>query len=398
MAITTRMARAVIAGLSLVLSAAALATPPVTEELLHKFEYLGGFSPRSALIQASDGNYYGTTILGSVKDGGTVYRLTPDGVHTVIHEFDPSDGASGSQPHAGVMQASNGWLYGTTTGGGAFSQGVVFRLSLAGDYQALDDFSADKGYAGYGGNALIETPAGQIVGVASYGGRFGHGTLYALNANGLITTLHSFSPAEVGYPGSLSGGLIMARDGNLYGVSSRGGDNRWGSIYRVDAQANVTTAYSFSRQDPGNATFPRGPLANGPDGALYGVSLRGGTNDIGTIFRVSLSGEVAVLHSFKGYGNTGSYFPHTPILVDDQGNVFGVTQSGGASATCRHCGAVYRLSHGGSYQLLHSFAGPPDDGHYPIAGLLLALDGSLVGVTGDLGTVYRLSRTPPKAR
>jgi uncharacterized repeat protein (TIGR03803 family) len=381
-----------------------LAAPPVTEELLHRFEYLGGYAPKSALIQASDGNYYGTTSNGSAKHGGTVYRLTPDGVHTVIHEFDLYDYADGRLPDAGLMQASNGWLYGTTSSGGAFDRGVVFRLSLAGDYEALDSFSDDKGIARDTGGTLIETPVGQIVGVAPYGGRFGYGTLYALNADGLITTLHSFSLAEAGYPGSLSGGLIMGRYGYLYGVSSRGGDYGWGSIYRVDPhQATVTTDYSFSGLYAGyDATIPLGPLANGPDGELYGVSSGGGTNNSGTVFRTLPSGKVAVLHSFKKFGNAGGNSPVTPILVDDQGNVFGVTFFGGTSATCNQCGVVYRLSHGGSYQLLHSFAGPPDDGQSPPAGLLHALDGSLVGVTGypydDPGTVYRLSRTPPKAR
>jgi uncharacterized repeat protein (TIGR03803 family) len=390
MAITTRMARAVIAGLSLGLSAAALAAPPVTEELLHSFKHASGYDPDGALIQASDGNYYGTTHYGSFTQGGTVYRLTPDGVYTVIHRFDCT---TGCWPSAGLMQASNGWLYGTTLNDGAFNRGAVFRLSLAGDYEALDSFSADKGYAASGGT-LIETPAGQIVGVASHGGLFGSGALYALNANGLMKTLHSFLPAEVGGPGSLSGGLIMARDGNLYGVSSAGGDNQSGAIYRVGAQATVTIVYSFPGGS-GNASFPLGPLTNGPDGALYGVSLKGGTNDLGTIFRVSPSGELAVLHSFGGDS------PQTPILVDDRDNVFGVTRFGGA-ATCR-CGVVYRLSRGGGYQLLYSFAGPPDDGKWPQAGLLHALDGSLVGVTSaggrfDRGTVYRLSRTPSKAR
>jgi uncharacterized repeat protein (TIGR03803 family) len=298
------------------------------------------------------------------------------------------------------MQASNGWLYGTASYGGAFDQGVVFRLSLAGDYEVLDAFSAEKGYAPVG--TLIETPAGQIVGVAGYGGQFGSGALYALNAHGLIKTLYSFSPVEVWW--SLSGGLIMARDGNLYGVSSRGGDNRSGAIYRVDDRAAVTFVYSFPNDgDPGHASAPIGPLTSGPDGALYGVSVGGGTKNWGTVFRFSPSGEVAVLHSFKKYGSESGWWPRTPILVDDQGNVFGTTIYGGASATCDQCGSVYRLSHRGGYQLLHSFAGPPDDGKYPSAGLLHALDGSLVGVTGnggynDLDTVYRLSRTPSKAR
>ncbi len=403
MKIITRQARAAIAGLCLGLSAAALAAPPVTEERLHKFEYLGGYAPKSTVIQASDGNYYGTTYHGSVKQGGTVYRLTPDGVHTVIHEFDV-DGVDGRQPYAGLMQASNGWLYGTTTYGGAFGQGVVFRLSLAGEFEVLDAFSADKGYVGYGsGGALIETPAGRIVGVASYGGRFGSGALYALNTNGLIQTLHSFLPAEVGDAGSLSGGLILGRDGKLYGVSSAGGANDRGVIYRVDAQAAVSIVYSFPGRGPNNASIPLGPLANGPDGSLYGVSSGGGTKNQGTVFRISPSGEVAVLHSFKGYPSAAGWSPVTPLVVDNQGNVFGVTQYGGASATCYLCGVVYRLSQTGGYQLLHSFAGPPDDGKYPPAGLLHALDGSLVGVTedradDDRGTVYRLSRTSSQAR
>jgi uncharacterized repeat protein (TIGR03803 family) len=170
MAIVSGIGRAAIAGLALGLSAAALAAPPVTEELLHEFAYLDGYAPKSALIQASDGNYYGTTDRGSVNQFGTIYRLAPDGVYTVIHTFELNcDG--GCRPVAGLMQASNGWLYGTTAYGGAFDKGVVFRVSLAGDYEVLDAFSADKGYEPRG--TLIEAPAGGIGGQHRFRPRHG---------------------------------------------------------------------------------------------------------------------------------------------------------------------------------------------------------------------------------
>jgi uncharacterized repeat protein (TIGR03803 family) len=240
--------------------------------------------------------------------------------------------------------------------------------------------------------------------VASYGGRFRSGALYALNASGLITTLHSFSAAEVGYRGSLLGGLVRARDGSLYGVSYGGGTEDRGTIYRVGARGTATIVYSFAASGLHDAANPRGPLTSGPDGALYGVSSTGGSRDAGTIFRVSPDGGTTVLHSFDGLFNSAAgYAPSAPIVVDDHGNIYGVTTYGGADATCYACGVVYRLSHGGRYQLLHTFVGAPDDGAHPPAGLLNALDGSLVGVArggpnDDAGVVYRLSRAPQKAR
>ena len=107
-------------------------TPSGTLTVLHTFDGTDGDYPRAALIQATDGNFYGTTFQGGAYGQGTVFAITPSGSLTTLYSFCPQSGcADGANPVGGVIQASDGNFYGTTNAGGADSSGTVFRLSVS---------------------------------------------------------------------------------------------------------------------------------------------------------------------------------------------------------------------------------------------------------------------------
>jgi uncharacterized repeat protein (TIGR03803 family) len=110
-------------------------TPTGVETVLHFFsgnalsDSLDGALPAAALIQGSDGNFYGTTAAGGESNWGTVFKITPSGLASVLHSFGQNTRSDGVSPEASLVQSSDGSLYGTTEGGGSYLDGTVFKLS-----------------------------------------------------------------------------------------------------------------------------------------------------------------------------------------------------------------------------------------------------------------------------
>jgi uncharacterized repeat protein (TIGR03803 family) len=196
-------------------------------------------------MQATDGNFYGTAYYGGPSGGlgdGTVYKMDASGVVTVIHSF---AGADGAQPFASLVQGTDGYLYGTTVGGGAYGGGTVFKVNTLGNLTVLHSFSGGVDGAGPHGR-LMQGADGNFYGTTSGGGAFGQGTIFTMNATGDVTVLHSFSNADAG---SVVGGVIQGTDGNLYG-SGQGGSKSSGVVYRLDlsifASRSAKTKYTSS--------------------------------------------------------------------------------------------------------------------------------------------------------
>ena len=165
--------------------------------------------PSGPVIQASDGNFYGTAFSG-------VFKITPSGVLTTVQNFSGSDG---STPFGGVIQARDGNFYGTTFFGTDTPAGIVFRLTPDGVLTTVHKFSDAEG--NYLVSSVIQGYDGNFYGTANSGGNNGFGTVFRLTAAGVFTTLHSFSGSDGTYPDA---GLIQAFDGNLYGTASGGGN------------------------------------------------------------------------------------------------------------------------------------------------------------------------------
>ncbi|HEX5222614.1 MAG TPA: choice-of-anchor tandem repeat GloVer-containing protein [Verrucomicrobiae bacterium] len=313
-----------------------------TFQVVYSFEVFGtnGDSPHGGLIQASDGNFYGTTFYGGIWDFGTVFRMTPDGIVTVITSFDGSpqhpnttlveaggalygftyaqgggftvttngDFTVGTNELAGYLaadwiQARDGNLYATDTSGGtnggAYGDGGIVRMTLAGQITTIASFNrtnAATQYARYPYGRLLQASDGSFYGVAE-GGYYGAGCIFRLTTNGVLTTVASFDGLNGKSP---NGGLIEANDGNFYGTCEEGGSNgenfEWmGTVFRMTPSGVITMLFAFTG-GPGQGiglfpgANPRAGLVQASDSNLYGTTAFRGTRGAGNIFRIVMPG------------------------------------------------------------------------------------------------------------
>ena len=375
-----------------------------TVTILHSFSYqplTGGYSPFAGLVQGSDGNFYGTTSNGGTNYVGNVFRISPSGSETNLHIFTgpPNDGAF---PYPGPVQGSDGNFYGTTYNGGntncPFGCGIVFRISPSGSETNLHSFAGPPNDGANPEAGLVQGSDGNFYGTTTLGGTNGEGTVFRISPSGSETNLYSFGsfPKDGLKP---SAGLVQGSDGNFYGTTPNGGTNSCdcGTVFRISPSGSYSNLYSFGRSSS-DGQYPYAGLVQGSDGNLYGVTGEGMNND-GTVFRISLSGSETNLYSFGSSPNDG-IDPPAALVQGSDGNFYGTTYEGGTNSC--NCGTVFRISPGGSYTNLHSFAGYPTDGDSPDAWLVQGSDGNFYGTTESggastncglygCGTVFRFS-------
>ncbi len=341
---------------------------------------------RGDLLLADDGNFYVASFAGGSAGAGAVARITPDGTITVLGSLTGRDGL-GAQSYAKLIQASDGNLYGTTYVGGEKGRGTVFRQTLAGVLTTLHAFQDGKEepmlpYAG-----LVEGPDGHLYGSTMRGGASDAGTVFRLTFAGERTVLHEFSGGDGQNP---EGTLIVGSDGNLYGTTLIGGDSDRGVIFRITPGGAYTLLYSFPKLGEFNTSGlatnetganPRAALLLAADGNYYGTAYQGGAGGYGTVFRMTPAGAVSVVHSFGGTPGGGGY-PLSGLVQDESGALYGTTERGGHS----NLGSVYRLTTSGQFTLLHSFIGSADDGRNPYA-TMLPLNGELYGASFSDGII-----------
>ena len=364
--------------------AASAQTVPI--DLIYAFSGTDGANPQAAPIVGNDGNLYGTTNNTGPNGHGTVYMVSPDGkTFATLHTFNGSDG---SPPNAGLLQASDGFLYGTTVEGGPNGGGTVFKVSTDGKtFATVYAFSgvADL-YAG-----LIQADDGFLYGVTAFGDTNSHGTVFAVSTDGTtFRTVHTFSGGDGTGP---QGTLVEGLDGNLYGTTLEGGTNDDGVVFMVSRDGQTfQDLHTFEDSD---GFFLASGLLLASDGNLYGTASEGGAGDDGTVFMVSTDGTTFnVLHAFD---STDGALPESGLLQASDGNLYGTTFNGGASSG----GTAFMVSPDGkTFNSLYSFGGN-GDGDNPVAGLVQAGDGNFYGAaqaggnsSGD-GTVYRLDVTLP---
>jgi len=360
-----------------------------------------GANPEAGLIADPAGNLYGTTRFGGVITTescrplgcGTVFQLTPSGTLNVLYSFSGSDGA---QPFAGLIADTAGNLYGTTWGGGApcivtIGCGTVFQLDPSGSLTELHSFTngSDGGHPVAG---LIADAAGNLYGTTQNGGDGGYGTVFRLDPSGTLIVLHSFTGGSDGrYP---DGGLIADAAGNLYGTTRGelspppGCTRDCGTVFQLTPSGGLNVLHSFTGGSDGGT--PGAGLLADEAGNLYGTTSAGGdrTNcaaqfidGCGTVFQLDSSGTLTVLYNFTGGSDGGN--PDAALIADAAGNLYGTTQNGGAAESCNRpagCGTVFQLTPSGTLNGLHIFTG--SDGAYPITDLLADAAGNLYGTTG----------------
>jgi uncharacterized repeat protein (TIGR03803 family) len=208
-----------------------------------------------------------------------------------------------------------------------------------------------------------------------------------------FTLLYSFT-GEADGGGGVYSDLVRDGAGNLYGTTWGGGSSKLGVVFKLDTTGKETVLYSFAGGSDG--ANPHAGLVRDTAGNLYGTTVYGGLNGCvggcGTVFKVDTSGHETKIYEF--IGGTDGANPYSKLLRDGAGNLYGTTSGGGALGF----GAVFKLDTTGNETVLHSFAGGPGDGQYPVAGVIRDVAGNLYGTTPsggtfDFGTVFKLDPT-----
>jgi uncharacterized repeat protein (TIGR03803 family) len=301
-----------------------------------------GGNPNARLARDPGGNLYGTTPYGGAAGLGTVYKIDTSGHETVLHSFTGGT-TDGESPEGGVVLDSGGNLYGTTLYAGASSYGIVFKIDTAGEETVLHNFTngPDGGYPFAG---LTLDSDGNLYGTTTEGGQiFGDeiagGVVFKIDTTGNETVLYNFPFGANGC--RPEAGVILDSEGNIYGTTSECGSGvGYGVVYKVDTTGKETVLYSFIGGSDGGA--PSGSVVLDSVGNVYGVTSQGGNaaapGGNGVVYEINTTGQETVLHTFTG-GADGA-LPYGGLILDSAGALYG-TASGGGS---RRTGVVFKLN------------------------------------------------------
>jgi uncharacterized repeat protein (TIGR03803 family) len=394
----------------------------LTYEKLYSFTGTpDGAAPVAPLIQAADGFFYGTTQSGGANSCGTVFRTDGTSAPAILHSFTQEEGCFLT---AALLQASDGLFYGVARGGGTFGDGTLFRMDSNGEVTVIHVFQslvADNGAFPY--SALIQASDGFFYGTTTGGGAHYEGAVFRTDASGAsFTVLHSFDSAD-------SGGyqpyapLLQASDGTFYGTTSLGGNPNGpceecdripgGTVFQMDASGNVTYLFNFDLGG-GNGDTPFAGLVQTSPTTFYGTTSNLGGLETGlsawagTVFLLDRSADwfgLYTLHQFSASsGFPDGAVPAGALIKASDGYIYGTALLGGGLGSPYGQGVVFRLDAASQLAVLHAFDGDAadgDSGSQPGAALIQGIDGNLygtaasnslfIGSSGPPGTLFRLN-------
>jgi len=354
---------------------------------LHHFNKTNGGSPLGGLVEGSDGRLYGMTYQGGTSNYGVLFTISKDGTgYSVLLNFNYSNGRN---PSGSLIEGSDGKLYGMTEYGGSADEGVVFSIAKDGTgYSLLKTFNYYVTYSSGRSpkGSLIEGTDGKLYGLTRGGGTSNYGTAFSLAKDGTsFTILHSFDGLDGMIP---NGNLTESNDGRLYGMTENGGTSGNGVVFSVAKDGtDFTVLQNFNNSNGGN---PYGSLTKGSDGKLYGMTQFGGNSGGGVLFSIGASGSgFTILQHFAGLaGNT----PRGSVLEGSDGLIYGMASYGGPS----NAGTIFSIAKNGSnFNVLHNFGSL--NGSKPQASLIRGSNERLYGMTlaggiaGD-GTIFSFAQ------
>jgi uncharacterized repeat protein (TIGR03803 family) len=377
--------------------ATAIAATSQDFTVLINFNFTNGSSPQSTPAQGRSGNLYGTTVDGGAYSDGLLFRISSGGDFASVG----LDGNNGAGPVGSLVLGTDGYFYGTATTGGIRTEGTVFRVSPDGTLETVYEFclllGCSDGAIPYTGLTLGSN--GQVYGTTLVGGSGcdprGCGTVFKITPTRHLMTLYRFSGANGSSP---EGTLVLAADGSLYGTTENGGSEKCeggcGTLFRISPSGELTTLHAFHGDD---GAQPSGSIVLTADGSLYGGTKVGGDLSCntpygcGTVFKLAANGAFTTLHTFE---LTDGSSPGGGLKQATDGNLYGTTSFGGISNPVCSCGTVFMITPEGVLTTLHKFDGT--DGWQPVAALEQATSGVFYGTAAaggsdNQGTAFTLS-------
>lgn len=388
--------------LFLVCVTTAIASPAQTFTNLLSFDGTDGALPYAGLVQGTNGNFYGTTYNGGAYGYGTVFEITAAGKLTTLYSFCPGEICTdGQYPEAGLVQATNGNFYGTTLSGGPNGDGNIFEITPSGRLTSIYLFCPQvsicpDGSAPYAG--LVQASNGRLYGATTAGGigncaQGGCGTIFEISLSGALTTLYSFCSVvdSQGYCADGStpfAGPVQAANGNFYGTTELGGAYNQGTFFEMTPSGKLTTLYSFCARVDGSGYCTDGnyPLAvplQASNSNFYGTTFFGGPSNSGTVYEITPDRKLTTLHTFCSSLACADTSPTASLIQATDGNLYGTT-----------AGTLFAISLSGKLTTLHTFS--DSDGSVANAGLVQGTNGTFYGTAvwggaSDDGTVFRLA-------
>jgi uncharacterized repeat protein (TIGR03803 family) len=355
------------------------------------FDRSNGCNPYAGVAARHD-VLYGTTTCGAHFSNGGVYSVTTGGTFRLLHSFTQD----AHYPYAPVVILGKA-MYGTSDGGGMHHQGTVYSLNLNGKERWVYSFEGQPdGASPYAGLVNVN---GTLYGTTILGGTStncpysgsGCGAVFKITTSGKESVVYSFKGGSDGE--RLWGGLVNL-NGTLYGTTYEGGAGDGGTVFSVTPSGVEKVLHAFG----GGSSDGGGPFGSlvALNGVLYGTTTYGGSNNYGTVFTITTSGQEKVVYSL---GSGHQYDGMDPLagLVAMNGKLFGTTSEGGNSSACSvtGCGTVFEVTTSGKESVLYSFQGGAD-GADPQS-QLAAVNGVLYGTTlyggsyDNYGTVFAVT-------
>jgi uncharacterized repeat protein (TIGR03803 family) len=346
-------------------------------------------APVGALIQATDGNYYGANSGGGAHYSGDVFRVTPTGEITAIYSFcSQPNCADGTDPIWGPVLGSDGNLYGLTESGGSYAgstsgSGTFYKLTLGGELTTLYTFcSATPCTDGQFPNGIVLGQNGNFYGTAYTGGQFNQGDVFEITPTGKLTVLHSFcslAHCADGYNPIYP--PIQGSNGNIYGTTLYDGQNSSGVLYELTSSGDYQVLHNFCYSSPCEGGGQPNMITAGANGNVFGTALYGGTLGNGTAFAITSTNQYRVIANFD-YLRGG---PSAGMAQASDGNLYGTTVGPGSGQSG---GTIFEVTPEGRYTDFYMFGECSVNGYRPDTTLLQGTDGILYGTTsyGGNGT------------
>lgn len=334
--------------------------------------YLDGF-----LAQGMDGALYGTSTEGGKFQLGAIFKISPNGRRQTLYSFDGTLGTC----HSGLTLGTDGNFYGTTDGAdsGQPPFGTVFRITPNGDFTVLHTF-ANQSDAGYPHAPPVQGLDGNFYGTTGFGGPLTFGTVYRMTPSGLLTTIYQFDSVHGASP---TAPLVQASNGNFYGVTMAGGTHDHGTVFRITPHGKLKVLYNF---DETHGAEPFAPLIEGSDGLLYGTTIDSGQH--GLIYKIAPGRDLLILHNLNGSSDGSGLYAGLVEATD--GKFYGAAYEGGSLGL----GTLFKINHVGGFTVLHDFDGVT--GANGLMTLVQHTNGKLygtayVGGAFGYGAFYRLN-------